>query len=136
MILIDTSYLVGLVMRSDELHERAVALSAALTGPFAVTEYVLLEFVNRLSHPQHRARAHAFLTSIGGNRAITVVAAEPDLWRRGLALHSRREDKEWSLTDCISFIAMQDLGAVEALTNDQHFEQAGFRALLRHPPPG
>jgi predicted nucleic acid-binding protein len=50
---------------------------------------------------------------------------------RGLDLYDARPDKEWSLTDCISFIVMQDHGTYEALTGDHHFEQAGFVALLK-----
>lgn len=38
---------------------------------------------------------------------------------------------EWSLTDCISFVVMEDAGVQQALTGDQHFEQAGFTALLK-----
>ena len=60
-----------------------------------------------------------------------VVSARPDLFDRGLQLHSRRSDKAWSLTDCISFIVMTERGLTEALTGDHHFVQAGFRALLR-----
>jgi uncharacterized protein len=41
-----------------------------------------------------------------------------------------RRDKEWSLTDCISFVVMKERGLTEALTADHHFEQAGFKALL------
>jgi len=43
----------------------------------------------------------------------------------------RGGDKEWGLTDCISFIVMGDHGLTDASTTDEHFEQAGFRALLR-----
>jgi hypothetical protein len=50
---------------------------------------------------------------------------------RGLTLFSRRPDKEWSLTDCTSFVVMQQERLTDALTTDHHFEQAGFRALLR-----
>jgi hypothetical protein len=42
-----------------------------------------------------------------------------------------RPDKDWSLIDCISFVVMEEEGIQEALTADQHFEQAGFTALLR-----
>jgi hypothetical protein len=53
------------------------------------------------------------------------------LFEAGTDLYSRRSDKEWSLTDCISFVVMQEQGIGEALTGDRHFEQAGFRALLK-----
>jgi predicted nucleic acid-binding protein len=49
--------------------------------------------------------------------------------------HERAQDKEWSLTDCISFLLMRERGIHEALTHDHHFEQAGFVALLRSDPP-
>jgi predicted nucleic acid-binding protein len=52
------------------------------------------------------------------------------LLQRGLHLFAGRPDKNWSLTDCISFVVMQDEGLIEALTADAHFEQAGFKALL------
>jgi predicted nucleic acid-binding protein len=46
-------------------------------------------------------------------------------------LYDARPDKKWTLTDCISFVVMQERGITEALTGDQHFEQAGFTALLK-----
>jgi predicted nucleic acid-binding protein len=39
-------------------------------------------------------------------------------------------DKPWGLTDCLSFIVMQERGITEALTADEHFRQAGFVPLL------
>ena len=56
---------------------------------------------------------------------------DDDTFARGFDLYARRPDKSWSLTDCISFVVMTDRGLTEALTGDHHFEQAGFRALLR-----
>jgi len=47
-----------------------------------------------------------------------------------LFLYSSRKDKEWTLTDCISFVVMKREGLGEALTGDHHFKQAGFTALL------
>jgi hypothetical protein len=51
------------------------------------------------------------------------------LVERGLLFYADRLDKEWSLTDCISFIVMADERLTEALTGDKHFQEAGFKAL-------
>ena len=60
-----------------------------------------------------------------------IVPASPELFYRGIELFRVRPDKDWSLTDCISFVVMTDRGLSEALTGDKHFEQAGFKALLK-----
>ncbi len=57
--------------------------------------------------------------------------ATMEWFERGLELYERRPDKEWSVTDCISFAVMTERGVSEALTNDRHFEQAGFQILLK-----
>ena len=48
-----------------------------------------------------------------------------------MQLMGERQDKDWSLTDCISFIVMKERGIHDALTTDKHFEQAGFTTLLK-----
>ena len=64
-------------------------------------------------------------------RDVEIVPSTSDLFRRGTDLFSARPDKEWSLTDCISCIVMNERDINDALTNDHHFEQAGFRILLK-----
>ena len=71
---------------------------------------------------------------IRSDPGYTFISASDTLLMAGLELHRRRPDKEWSLTDCISFIVMQQQGLAWALAYDHHFEQAGFLALLRHEP--
>jgi predicted nucleic acid-binding protein len=61
---------------------------------------------------------------------VEIVADEEELFERGLRLYEQRLDKQWSLTDCISFVVMQRKRIKEALTGDHHFEQAGVVALL------
>ena len=65
----------------------------------------------------------------------TVFPASQDLFDAGVSLYSRRQDKDWSLTDCISFAVMQQQGLTDALTADHHFEQAGFTLLMKSPSP-
>ena len=82
-----------------------------------------------------RAEDHAdFLALVDGMRSssrVKIVPAGSALLNRGLQLMGERDDKDWSLTDCISFVVMKEQGVKEALTEDRHFEQAGFVALLR-----
>jgi predicted nucleic acid-binding protein len=65
-----------------------------------------------------------------------VVPASPALFAAALERIRARSDKDWGLTDCASFVAMEERGLSEALTPDDHFVQAGFRALLREDVPG
>jgi len=52
-------------------------------------------------------------------------------FRAGMARYRSRSDKTSGLTDCTSFLIMEEKGITDALTFDHHFLQAGFRALLR-----
>ena len=70
---------------------------------------------------------------VAGMRAsprTRIIPLDSRLLQRGLDLLARRADKNWSLTDCISFVVMEEEGIQEALTIDRHFEQAGFKAQL------
>ena len=62
---------------------------------------------------------------------IDLVRLTPELFEAGYFLYKIHRDKDWGLVDCISFVVMRPAGIQEALTFDQHFVQAGFRALMR-----
>ena len=62
---------------------------------------------------------------------IEIVPMTEQLYSRAFGLYQSRPDKEWGLIDCVSFVVMHDHKLIEALTTDEHFEQAGFKALLR-----
>ena len=62
---------------------------------------------------------------------IEIVGLTTDLFNEAFALYRARDDKNWGMTDCISFVVMRQVGIQNALTHDQHFSQAGFTALLR-----
>jgi hypothetical protein len=68
--------------------------------------------------------------SLEEDSATKIVRCDSKWFRRGLDHFSSRLDKEWSLTDCISFVVMEANRLTEALTDDHHFEQAGFAILL------
>ena len=126
----DTSFYLALLRQDDPVHDRALA-ETRLNRPIVTTEFILLEMGNACA----RAADHAdFLALVEGMRAssrATIIPLSSALLDRGLRLMAARADKDWSLTDCVSFVAMQETGLHEALTCDQHFEQAGFMALLK-----
>ena len=94
------------------------------------TRAVLLEVANTFAGSPNRALAARFLCDLEEDASADIVAIDDTLYARGLALYRGRPDKEWSLTDCISFVVMEDRGIREALTGDHHFAQAGFVPLL------
>jgi predicted nucleic acid-binding protein len=135
MIFLDTGFFVALFSVDDSLHDRAEAWALRSDEPLLVTEYVLWECVNTFSKPKDRATAHALIEHVESDPACEVVRASADLFAAGLRLHRNRPDKEWSLTDCVSFHLMRERGLTRALAYDIHFEQAGFEAMLRRDPP-
>jgi predicted nucleic acid-binding protein len=66
---------------------------------------------------------------------IEIVLYSGELNAAAIRLFTERSDKDWSLTDCLSFIVMRRRNIREALTADRHFEQAGLRAVLSGSPP-
>ena len=128
---VDTFYLLALLHPRDEAHERVANKSAAFRGQFVTTQWVLAEVADGCSDPRDRTRVADFLEIFSGQSNVHVVEASDEWFWRGMQLFRDRPDKEWSLTDCISFLVMEEHGLHEALTTDHHFAQAGFTALLK-----
>ena len=91
---------------------------------------MLLEIGNALS-ATHRQAAVRFIEQCYNTPNIRVVSTDTPLLDKALKLYHQRSDKDWGLTDCVSFVVMEEQQLLEAMTMDQHFVQAGFRALMR-----
>ncbi len=128
---LDTAYVQALVNARDQHHSvaRALLQRVRAASEVWVTEAVLTEVGNVLAR-SHRAEASAFIERCYATANIRVVSVDTTLFHRALDLYKHRADKAWGLTDCLSFVVMQDHGLVDALTPDEHFQQAGFRTLL------
>jgi uncharacterized protein len=126
----ETFFYVALLSRHDRGHQAAHNWASHHRSPVVTTEFVLLEVANFCRSPGDRQRFAAFAQSLKSNPLTTIISCESAWFQHGLERFSNRPDKEWSLTDCISFVVMEDLRLSAALTDDHHFEQAGFRTLL------
>ena len=130
-IFADTSFYAACLMPRDAHHTRAVELSQDNRATIITTEFVIVELVNFFAGTNGRATVTNFVRALRNDPDTIIVPAASELMERGFELFSRRPDKEWSLTDCISFVVMEEHDVTEALTSDGDFEQAGFKVLLR-----
>lgn len=127
----DTFYFLALLNTKDAAHARAVAAARALRGQLITTGWVLTELADAMSAPVNRREFISTLDDLRQNPHVQIFPPDVALFDEGVQRFADRLDKEWSLTDCISFVVMERTGLHEALTGDHHFEQAGFVALLK-----
>ena len=129
----DTFYWIALTNLQDSEHERAKHFGRSVRpAAIVTTEYVLTEYLNYFA-----AWGRHFRLKAAGN--VEAILASPtvilphsqDFFAAGLELYRSRLDKGYSLTDCVSMSVMRQEQISDALTNDTHFVQEGFRALFQ-----
>jgi predicted nucleic acid-binding protein len=127
----DTFYFLALLSARDSAHQRAIEFTQSFSGELLTTAWIITEVADGMATVAEREQFIAFYDRLSKNTAVTIVPNSSSLFDQGIDLYRQRLDKEWSLTDCISFVVMAQQGIREAATGDHHFEQAGFVALLR-----
>jgi predicted nucleic acid-binding protein len=132
----DTAYFIALVRKRDQLHRQASYFQKHPPGKLLTTEWVLTEAGNRLAEPPTREKFIWLLDKLRAQSGVEIVAVRDEHFQQGCDLYARRKDKDWSLTDCISFVIMREYGIDSALTSDEDFEQAGFKRLMDPGPLG
>lgn len=136
MLFADTFYWVALLNARDPFHRTVMSYSRTLRGTRVVTtDEIFTEVLNYWSGagPYWRGLAVAQVRDLRKDPAIDVLPQTRADFDAALALYEARPDKEYSLTDCRSMLAMRSLGLTEALTNDHHFTQEGFTILFPTP---
>ena len=129
-IFVDTVYILALLNARDRWHRRAVELSQSVRAPLITSYAVLTEVADALAHRNRRAWATEAIADLQSDPDVRCVSVDEKTFTAALALYRDRADKDWSLTDCISFVIMREQRLTDALTADVHFVQAGFRALM------
>jgi len=127
----DTYFYLALLSASNQAHERAVTTLTTLARPMVTTAWALAEVADALAKPHSCAGFIRLHRSLLASPLTTILPPSPERFESGVELYASRANKDWSLTDCISFVVMRQMDLSDALTGDHHFEQAGFRAMLR-----
>ena len=130
----DSGHWIALLHPRDQMHERAKAVVGGLESVAIITtQMALAEALNHLSREGERLRylAVQMVRGLEDNPDVQIVPQTDMQFRAAVERYASRSDQRWSLTDCASFLVMEERGITEALAYDRDFEQAGFVALLR-----
>jgi predicted nucleic acid-binding protein len=136
VVFLDTSFVIALENKDDPHHARAKALDDELIRQNAVLNFhwgILIEIADGFARFARRARGLELLGRLTTETGYDLNPITEPLLQAALDLYRARIDKEWTLTDCISFTLMKQQGITDSLTADTHFRQAGFTALLLEP---
>ena len=117
----DSFHFLALLNRDEPAHARAMLEHRRKWQNIVTTDCIILEIGDALCAPRDHDDFLALYKSLQADARI----------KKGIRGFEERADKDWPLTDCISFVVMEESGLRDALTADQHFEQAGFKALLK-----
>ena len=134
----DSGHWIALLHPRDQMHERAEEVVTGV-GPVEIvtTQMALAEALNHLSREggQLRNLAVRMIRELQVAPDVEVIPQTDSQFRAAVERFAARSDQTWSLTDCASFLVMEERGITEALAYDRDFEQAGFVALLRGGQP-
>ena len=132
-VFVDTAAWIALINQRDALHNSALEISKNLRqkqASLVTTEFVLLEVADGLCNLPIRLNTINFIDGLYQLPKLKIIRLDKILFDTGWQLYKQRLDKEWSLTDCISFVVMRYESITQAFTSDRHFEQARFIKLL------
>jgi predicted nucleic acid-binding protein len=133
-VFVDTVAWLALVNKSEDLHGAARIVRDQLIQQKAkliTTDFVVVEIANSLARLPLRGVARKLIDFIRTSDTVELVTISPELFEKAYQLYCSRDDKEWGLTDCTSFVVMEMMRMNRAFTADRHFEQAGFTVLLK-----
>ena len=128
-VFLDTSYILALELASDQHHDVAKEhwqkMMPALPG-LVTTSYILDEVVTFLSSRGYHDKAVSVGNMLLHSGSVSLVHVDEALFHAGWKYFEQHRDKTYSLTDCISFVVMNQMGLRVAFSIDKHFLQAGF----------
>src|SRR5438128_1247896 len=114
----DSYYFFALLNENERHHRQARAFVDTFRGALITTAFVLIEVGDGMAHPRWRGAYLGLYDELLRSPSVHLLECSDELVRAGMGLYRARQDKHWSVTDCISFVVMQQQGIVEALTAD------------------
>ncbi len=129
-LFVDSSAWTALFNPRDKYFSQARQAMQSIAGQdaeFVTTDYVLDETLTNLQSGYGHNVAEDFGVWVLQKKNIHIERITEAIWNAAWAMFQQYDDKDFSFTDCTSFVVMRQLKLREAFTFDHHFEQMGFR---------
>jgi predicted nucleic acid-binding protein len=113
-----------------EQHQAARGLFDGLANrpiTFFVTDYIIDETLTLISGRLGHAKAVACGEWLLQSPLVKIVRIDRAQRDEAWVMFRRYTDKDFSFTDCTSFVVMHEHKLVDVFTFDHHFEQMGFQ---------
>lgn len=133
-IFVDTNGWVALNSQRDAFYEEAKKLNKDFLEKgfeYITTNFVLDETYTWLTMKAGHSIAVDFGEKIRKSKITHIFRITEEIEEEAWDLFKQYSDKKFSFTDCTSFVVMQQMNIEKAFTNDRHFEQMRFTALLK-----
>lgn len=131
-VFFDTSAIYAYINTKDPFHERIKNFVEIFDGKLIITNYIFDEIItlvnSRLGHKLAVLVGNTLLNSLQIENIWITQKNEKESW----ILFTERKDKNYSFTDCVSFVVMKELDIKEYLACDDDFRREGFKDVLQN----
>jgi predicted nucleic acid-binding protein len=131
-LFVDTAGWMACADAADPAHRRSCgARDAALESgqSLITTDFVVDETLTLIRLRLGLDAADAWWRQIDGSSRLRWERIGSDRFESARHLFFQYRDKDFSFTDCTSFVIMRELRLTHALTTDRHFRQMAFQML-------
>ena len=128
VVFIDTSFLVAFYNKRDKNHKKArnFISEADKNMAFIITDYIFDEVLTVLLVRGGKSLSIEAGRRILEDERIGLLQIDEEIFQKAWLIYQGFEDKEWSFTDCISYVLMKNLSIDTGASFDDHFNQFGF----------
>ena len=128
MIFVDSSGWFAVYSLRDVNHARVSNAISTCPELLVTSDYVVDETLTLLRARRENERALVFGNCVVDGGLASIVSITTEDFLAAWNVFQKFHDKEWSFTDCTSYVVMQRLGIQQAFAFDDHFRQLA-------PPP-
>ena len=138
-VFVDTAGWMACADAADPEHRACTAArdqSLARGQRLVTTDFVVDETLTLIRFRMGLPAATVWWSQVQASRRLRWERIDAARFEDARAWFFRYRDKEFSFTDCTSFVVMRDLKLTRVLTMDRHFQQAGFTMVPAAPRKG